>query len=177
MTLILISGPPGVGKSTLSKAIAKSLPAMILDKDCIDDAFFPTDRGAHYTTEVEPKVLQAVLNLATLNLSVGQNVLLDIPWTHIFYQTPIWMERLRSINSQIDPLVIELFLEENELKNRMKERGLSRDDFRLSKEGWTKFLETDVPHKRNLFPHFLVDASRKLEEYLPEVLKYLNDQM
>jgi len=171
--LVLISGPAGVGKSTLAKAIAKETGAAILDKDCIDDAFHPHDRGEFYTKEVEPKVLQAVLNLARLNLNVGRLVLLDIPWTHLFYQSPFWMGRIRETNSGKDPIVIELFLDENKLRERMRTRGLSRDQFRLTDEGWQKFRDTDVPHKRNPLPHFLVDASQKLEEYLPEVLKQI----
>lgn len=171
--LILISGPAGVGKSTLSKVIAKEVGAVILDKDCIDDAFHPHDRGEFYTKEVEPKVLQAVLNLARLNLEAGRTVLLDIPWTHLFYQSSFWMDRIRGINDGENPLVIEMFLEDTQLQERMRVRGLSRDQFRLTKEGWAKFRETDVPHKRNPLPHFLVDASRRLEDYLPEVLKQI----
>lgn len=171
--LILISGPAGAGKSTLAKAIASKTDAVILDKDCIDDAFHPHDRGEFYTKEVEPKVLQAVLNLAKLNLGVGRIVLLDIPWTHLFYQSPFWIDRIREINEGSDPFIVELFLDEKKLQERMRQRGLSRDQFRLTEEGWQKFRKTDVPHKRNPLPHFLVDASRKLEDYLPEVLKQI----
>lgn len=40
--LVVLAGMPGVGKSTLARALAKHLGAIVLDKDQIRDGVFPT---------------------------------------------------------------------------------------------------------------------------------------
>src|SRR3989338_10196530 len=95
--LILISGPPGCGKSTFTDALEPKIRAFVLDKDCIDDLFSPNDRGAHYTKEIEPKVLQGLLNLAERNLNLGHSVIIDVPWTHIMLNSPEWVEKNQAL--------------------------------------------------------------------------------
>ena len=53
MYLILVSGPPGAGKSTLVRGLAQQVPENLkfvwLDKDQIDEPFSPNNRGDVYT--------------------------------------------------------------------------------------------------------------------------------
>jgi predicted kinase len=139
--LILISGPPGAGKSTLSRSLAVRLDATLLDKDAVDEPFSPEDRGARYTREIEPRVLQALLNLAELNLRPGHVVILDVPWTHILLNSPHWQKKIRALVKRVKTTlsVIECVLPEPILKERMKKRGYVRDRTRLTADGWKKF--------------------------------------
>lgn len=158
--LIVVSGPPGAGKSTLCQSLGEQLPAVILDKDCVDDAFWPADRGEHYTNEVEPKCLQALLNIAARNLNAGHHILLDAPWTHIVIDTPLWIEKLEQLaqTTAAQLVVLECVLPEDQVRIRMQQRGLARDDFRIGNDdAWNAFVVRDKLEQRIPLPHHTID--------------------
>ncbi len=158
--LILVSGPPGVGKSTLSKALAARLGWVLLDKDCIDEPFSPDDRGPQYSEQIEPKVLRALLALATLNLQVGHSVILDAPWTHLVLNEPGWIPLLQETAAAgaAQLLVLECVLSETTLRARIAQRGLPRDAVKLSDDGWAVFQRSDCLGERMPLPHIRLDA-------------------
>ena len=177
--LILISGPPGIGKSTLSKSLARKLSetrsVTLLDKDCIDEPFSPNDRGNAYTKTVEPKVLTALLNLARLNLDPGREVILDVPWTHILLNSPDWVKKIQALVKETSSklLVIECVLPESALKKRIQIRGLKRDQIKLTEKGWQKFSRTDRLGERNPLPHTVLNLDQTPTACLKEALKLL----
>lgn len=174
-TLILVSGPPGAGKSTLARALAGRLRAVILDKDPIDECFSPGNRGPRYSREIEPKVLQALLNLAAENLDLGHTVILDVPWTHIFLNAPGWQHRVRQLaqRSRAKLVILEVVIDEAELRRRLVRRGLDRDQVKLSNTGWEKFRKTDRLGARNPLPHFEIQAQWPRAVALRAALKAL----
>jgi predicted kinase len=175
-TLILISGPPGAGKSTLSRSLAARLHATHLDKDCIDEPFSPGDRGPRYTRQIEPKVLAGVLALAELNLRPNHVVLIDIPWTHILYQTPAWRTRIRKLARarRARLIVLELVLPPEVLRARLKNRGLSRDRIKLTRKGWERFARTDRITEKNPLPHQELDATLSRANLLRRALRAIH---
>jgi len=172
--LVLISGPPGVGKSTLSRRLAQDLSLVLIDKDLIDEAFSPGDRGENYTKFIEAKVIAAMLNLADENLK-NFSVILDAPWTHILLQKPYLHQEIDQIAKQnhAEVRVIELHLSEQDLFVRIKARNLDRDHVKLSKEGWRQFKESDEIEKRIDRDHFAIDASLDKEEVYRLAKDYL----
>jgi predicted kinase len=175
MELILLSGPPGAGKSTLANLIAKKLNIFILDKDCIDESFSPGDRGANYSKKVEPKVLSAMLRLAKRNMELGTSVILDVPWTHIMINEPSWVEKIKALatsdNTRIT--IFELKIAEDLLRKRLEQRGLDRDQVKLSKEGWKTFSKTDCLGQLNPMPHHILDATQSSRSLLKKCLEIL----
>lgn len=160
--LLLVSGPPGAGKSTLAKALAADYGAVLLDKDCIDDPFSPNRRDAQYREQVEPRVLAAMLQLATLNLGVGHPVILDAPWTHLFLNEPEWIDRIqetaRATAARL--VILECLISETTLRQRMTVRGFARDAERITDAGWREFRRLDRLGEANPLPHIAIDAEQ-----------------
>lgn len=177
--LILVSGPPGAGKSTLCAALAVRLPAVHLDKDAIDEAFSPGVRDGHYNREIEPRVLTALLELARLNLRAGHTVLLDVPWTHIMIHTPAWIERVRAVAQAADAglLVLECVLPEATLRERIAVRNLDRDQVKLSDTGWRDFCRLDYIGARNPLPHVAIDMTAARDRCVEAALSAVRGAM
>lgn len=173
--LILVSGPPGAGKSTFSDALARKLSAAVFDKDCIDEPFSPDDRGDQYTATIEPKVLFALLALAERNLTLGLSVILDVPWTHLFLNSPQWMDAVKEVSRRTGArlFVFELELPEGDLRMRLKKRGLKRDLERLTDSGWAKFRISDRLGEANPLPHHRFDAKRPVDQNVEKALNVL----
>lgn len=161
-SLLLISGPPGAGKSTLAQSLARALRAVLIDKDCIDEAFSPNVRDGHYRDHIEPSVLSAMLHLAVLNLGVGNLVILDAPWTHLFLNEPAWIDRVRETvcTATARMAVIECVISEATLRRRMTTRGLARDAGRVTDAGWVEFRRLDRLGEANPLPHIAIDAEQ-----------------
>ena len=176
--LILVSGPPGAGKSTLSKGLGRELNATVLDKDCVDDPFAGNERGDRYTRDIEPKCLAVLLNLARLNFECGHSVILDVPWTHILINSPEWIDRLKTCaaDSGARLVVVECVIPEVALKERLRQRGLVRDQFRLTDEGWKKFKQTDRLDRRNPLPHGVIDMREPADVCLRHALAYVQKE-
>lgn len=178
-TLILVSGPPGAGKSTLSKAIAKEFRCVLLDKDCVDEPFSPNDRGTLYKKEIEPKVLQALLNLVKLNFEVHDRILIDLPWTHVLLHHPHWKLALEDFVAAVKAklLVLELTLSETTLYQRIQKRGLRRDAVKLSQEGWERFKGFNRIFETIPLPHFLINAEESKEVCFQKSCQYLGKEL
>ena len=74
---IILSGLPGVGKTTIAKELAKRLPAMLIRVDTIEHAL-----KAGGIEDVGGSGYMAGYALATANLRLGHNVIADSvnPW-------------------------------------------------------------------------------------------------
>ncbi|MCB0347406.1 MAG: ATP-binding protein [Bdellovibrionales bacterium] len=175
MKWILVSGPPGAGKSTLANVLAHALGTAVIDKDCIDEPFSPDDRGPSYTKNIEPKVLTAIFSLCERNFSNGVSLIVDLPWTHILIASPNWKSRVLEISDKFDCdlKVIELCIEEDLLKERIQKRGLARDKNKLSAEGWEKFKATDHIDQTIDLPCLQLDAGLELTEKIKRALEYI----
>ncbi|MEO4042741.1 AAA family ATPase [Hoeflea sp. CAU 1731] len=72
--LISFSGLPGVGKSTIAKALARDIPAVYIRVDSIEAALKVSALGV---PDAEDAGYLAAANIARDNLALGQNVVAD----------------------------------------------------------------------------------------------------
>lgn len=76
--LIVMVGLPGTGKSTLARALANALPALVLDKDRVRAALFPPD-AIEYSTTQDDFCVDVMLQTAAylLHSNPAHRIILD----------------------------------------------------------------------------------------------------
>lgn len=137
----IVLGAPGSGKSTLARALARRLPALLIDRDV---ATAPLTRvvarqvGAAPDDLDDPRVLaalsdaayDAVLDLAADNLRLGHTVLVVAPFTRAL-STPeaVGHVRARLASASLHVVLAECL--EPERRRRLAARGAPRDRRKL----------------------------------------------
>lgn len=149
MSLLIVAGYPGAGKSTVSHLLATETGAALLDKDTLAAGFadrlnaalgLPShDRDSEtYNKEVRPLEYQALYDAIGDNLLTGNNVIATAPWLAEF-TVPTWREYLRfcDIGGYPQEHLQEVLLcwvrcDADTRRRRITERGQARDECKLS---------------------------------------------
>ena len=90
--LIVFAGAPGVGKSTLARALARELRAAYLDKDTIKDAALALGRELKIENPMQfagALSYTLLVPLARDNLTLGTHVVIDSPAGYRAFQDAI----------------------------------------------------------------------------------------
>jgi predicted kinase len=178
--VVLLTGPPAAGKTTVGRALARHLGAALLDQDTatapltavvadlvgvydLDDRRLadPT-RAARYET---------ITGLAEDNLHAGTPVVLIAPFTAERRDRPAWDaldHRLRAAGGA--PTLLWLRLDPAIVVQRLRARGADRDLAKLADVGaFLSTLDVAVP----AVPHVAVDAAGSTEDVVRDVLAVL----
>jgi predicted kinase len=164
-TLVILSGPPGWGKTTLSQRLAAEFNFVRLDFDSIAEPFSPRVRDTHYAKNIEPKVADALLNLAKYNFASGHNVIIDGTWSHLFCYDKKYMDMVQKVveESRIKLIVLQGVLDEKTILERIKGRNDARDRPKL--ENPEQFFISDHVRIKNPFePHYEISGQGSEEE-------------
>lgn len=173
--LIIITGTPGTGKTTLASLILKRTNAAYLDNNFIPDAFFPnTRRGPEYE-EHRPRFYRALWRIVEENLLVGQSVLLVAPFVNEM-QTDQWREHIIAILERANARVkiIHLTCSEKALRSRLEERGEARDQWKL--DNWETFLEEQPINVQVPFQHLILDTESDPSDNCESAVRYILDR-
>lgn len=144
-TAWLVSGPPGSGKSTLGGALARTLPAVLVDQDvatgpltrvvsnlvdaCLDDLDDPRVR-----TALGDAAYEAVLDIAAANLALGSDVVVVAPFSRLLATTEAAAWVRRRLGGR--PMrVVATRCPANEVRRRLEARGAPRDRRKLAASG------------------------------------------
>ncbi len=122
---VIISGS---GKTYLSQRLIKRIQAVYIDKDKIDDAF-TTSRIGHTYEKFKPYVHKIMYAIASINLKLGNSVILDSPFTRRYMGNPDWIKFINNFAKKHKAIIKVLWCEApNHIrKRRIIKRNHERD--------------------------------------------------
>jgi predicted kinase len=183
LPVVLLSGAPASGKSTLSHLVARELRAAVIGQDVataplvevvkrlvgIDDLDDP--RLAGLTRDARYRV---VLDLAVDNLAAGVPVVLVAPFTAERADPAAWAAtRDRLVAAGGAPVLVWLRLEPAEVLRRLRERAADRDAAKLADEAAYLSGAAAMACQAPVVPHLALDGTLHPAELARAVLDAL----
>jgi predicted kinase len=181
LPVVLLSGWPGSGKSTVGRTLASRLNAALVDQDTVTGplvAVVADMVGVHDLDDVRlagptrDARYETVAAVAEENLRAGIPVVLVAPFSRERRDLHAWEaldRRLRAAGGA--PLLVWLHLEPTAVVGRLQARGAARDLAKLADPGsFLARLEQGTP----VGPHVMVDAERPAADVVEEIVALLS---
>jgi shikimate kinase len=170
VSLFLIAGWPGCGKSTVGQLLAKEIGAVLVDRDTVMDPVIPTalsllGAGEHDYTSKEYGKLSAASyttseDICLENLIIGHRVLLVAPYGSQVNNEDWWDNLLTKL--QLTPeqaRLVWLYVDDMKtMKQRLEKRMLPQDEYTLA--NWKEFSKQVDLDRRPVSHHISIDTSR-----------------
>lgn len=170
--LIVFAGAPGVGKSTLARAVARELSAAYLDKDTIKDAALALSREMklenmnQYAGALSYTLL---IPLARDNLTVGTPVIIDSPAGYRAFQDAV-EDLVRSVRVNFK-LVECITTDEGLLRERIERRAPDLPEHRVRDSD--AYQQARERMERLSGPRLVVDTAETVSTNLRKIINAL----
>lgn len=146
----IVVGPGGSGKSTLARQLARRSAAAYVDKDALAAGLVDLalglkgvppsgrDSDTFYRQQVMPREYDAVWRVVRDNVMVGRPVTIDAPFIYYFSDPNYLAGALQAHGlTDVEPIVVQIEVDEATLRQRIEQRNLRRDDWKLA--NWPEF--------------------------------------
>lgn len=169
---MVFAGAPGVGKSTLARALARELRAAYLDKDTIKDAALALGRELkveNLSQFAGALSYSLLIPLARDNLTVGTDVIIDSPAGYRSFQDAI-EQLFRSI--KVDFRLVEcITTDEGLLRERIERRAPDLPEHRV--RDWDAYQQARDRLERMSGPRLVVDTAEAVSTNLRKIMNAL----
>lgn len=165
--IIVITGLPGVGKSTLAKSIAQELRIPVFSVDPIESAIIHSKIKKSFKTGVAAYLISEVL--ASEQLEVGISVVIDSV-SPVQEARNMWNDLSEKYNAK--KIIIECVLE-----TKLHQKRINLREKHLY--GFTEITWEDVLNRQKDYlpwteKHLILDTSQSKEDLLEKALAYIN---
>lgn len=168
----MFAGAPGVGKSTLARAVARDLAATYLDKDTIKDAAL--NLGREMKVENINQFAGALsytllIPLARDNLTLGTPVVIDSPASYRAFQDAV-EELVRGVRVNFK-LIECITTDEALLRERIERRAPDMPEHRV--RDWDQYQQARERMERLSGPRLVIDTAESLQTNLKKIMNAL----
>jgi predicted kinase len=173
-TVVIVAGPPGVGKSTVAPAIAHELAAASIDIDATFSPIVPL-LTEHAREAVRDAIYESLVATIESSLQAGVHVVIAAPFTRERREPRAW-DRLstRLSSCGAEAVLVWLHAPRELLLERLATRGATRDADKLADPAsWLREAEPEAPPA---VPHIAVDATDEPRQAVDRILRELVDR-
>ncbi|HST82180.1 MAG TPA: AAA family ATPase [Kineosporiaceae bacterium] len=183
LPVVVITGAPATGKSTLGRRVARRLHAALIDQDVATQPLVAViqrlvgihdlddERLARVTREAR---YEAIAALAVDNLRVGIPVVLVAPYTSERADEQAWADLAdRFVSAGGTPLLVWLSLEPTRILRRLQARGALRDQAKVTTDR-AYLAQLSRAAAQPSAPHLALPAEQASEVLVRRVLGALN---
>jgi predicted kinase len=167
MTLIVMRGYPGTGKSTIARAISAALHAPLIDRDIIRQKAVDIFGNLPFVGRFSYELMFA---LAEEQLSLGLSVVMDTPLT---YRTTYEQAKELAQSFHAPMLVVHCQCPPEVQKRRLEGRVGKVSEFQIT--SWREWLQWK-PRFEDFDDHgCIIDTSNPLEDSLAKVIRTIHE--
>jgi adenylylsulfate kinase len=172
--LIAMAGLPGTGKSTIARALAGALGAVVLDKDAIRAALFPPE-AIEYSSAQDDLCVSIMLQVASFMLSRNPEwtIILDGRTFSRSYQAKAVVKAAEGMATHL--VFIECTCAERTAVRRLAADHASGDHLAANRDAELYHRVKARAEPLN-YPHLKLNTEQPPEICLAQCLAYLSEQ-
>jgi len=173
-SLVIVTGPPGTGKTTLAHQLAKAIGCPAICRDEIKEGMVHTQPGFQPSMEdaLSMRAFDVFFNVLGLLLRAGTSVVAEAA-----FQDPRWQQGLAPLLSDCSPVVVHCSVAAEEAfarrLRRMREDPVRRahadqESLKAGPHAFDHYRRLTLPA-----PSITVDTARGYQPELTDIIKFV----